>query len=198
MSARAQRGGATLLVAFMLLVLLAGATLATGRNVLRDLAMEADAGAAAGAEAAAESGLEWFLAWAGADPDGLRALLAGLEGQPPGTPAAPPGEPGAGWAGPEDPLDQAFRLAIRRQGAWPEPADAGPPLQLWRVTATGTCRARGQGRPPVFTQVRELLCLSPPAGGTVPGPAPEAAAPDTPAPWTLQVLARRPVRGGAP
>ena len=193
MAARGQRGAAALLAAFLLLVLLAGASLATGRHLLRDLAGQADAGAAAGAEAAAESGLEWFLAWAGADPEGLRALLARGEGEPLGTPVEPPGEPGDGWAGPDDPLCQSFRLAIRRLGAWPEPSDAGPPRQAWRITATGTCRARGPARPPVFTQVRELLCLAPLAGV-----APEAGGPEAPPPWALQVLAQRPVRGGSP
>jgi hypothetical protein len=189
MAVRGQLGAAALLAAFLLLALLAGASLATGRLVLRDLAGEADVGPAAGAGAAAESGLEWFLAWAGADPDGLRTCLAALEGEPPGTPGQPPGDPGAAWAPAEDPLDQRFQLVIRRLGAWPGPPEDGPPPQAWRITATGTCRARTPGTPPVFMQVRELLCLAPPAQAGGPGP---------PAPWAIRVLARRPVRGGPP
>jgi hypothetical protein len=191
MASPAERGGAALLAAFLLLVLMAGVTLATGRNVLRDLVMESDGGSAAGADAAAESGLAWFLAWAAEDPEALRTFLAALEAEPPGTPAAPPGEPGRGWAPEGDPLDQAFRLTLRRLGAWPEPEAAGPPRQAWRITSTGTCRARAPGAPPVFTQVRELWCLAPPAGVPAPGGGPSG--PDLPHPWALEVLARHPV-----
>lgn len=166
MTAGRERGGAAILVAFLLLTLMAGAVLATGRNVLRELAAAAEAGPAAGAEAAAESGLDWFLAWAGAEPGALRALLEPLEAGQPGARAelAAPD-----WAGPGEPLDQAFRVTVQRLGAWPGTAE-----QAWRVTSAGTCRPRGSGPVPPFRQVRELICTTPEGD-----------------PWTVRVLARR-------
>jgi len=185
--AGAGRGGTAILVAFLLLALMAGAALATGRNVLRELAAAADAAPEAGAEAAADSGLAWFLAWAEAEPEGVRAFLARLEGEPPGTPGSPPGQPGRGWAAAEDPLDQRFRLSVRRLGAWPGPEGAGTGHQAWRVTATGTCRSRGPGPAPTFSRVQELLCTAPPAGAWV-GPAAGAVPVEPPPPWRLRVL----------
>lgn len=161
-----QRGGAALLVAFSLVLLLAAGGLGVSRNLLRELALCGDAARGAEAAAAADSGLDWWLAWA-AEPAG-RAFLAGLE---PGSEAEAPVPP-----------DQGFRVRVRHLGSWPpgEPDEPAPeptgepsiepatepaaaPAPLWLVTAVGTCR-RGPRSPAGsgFAQARQAYAIRPP------------------------------------
>ena len=154
-------GGVAILLAFMLLALMAGAGLATSRNLLRELAVAGDARLGDQAAAAAESGLEWFLAWASAAGDRAEGHLD----IPPGPPGGLFGEPA------QDAARQSCELRARDLGPFPPQAGAeaasGAPGRLWRVTATGRCRVGGPGGPGrVFTQVRELVAVLPlgPAG----------------------------------
>jgi len=140
---RSQRGGAAIVVAFMLLTLMAALGFATCRNLDRELAMLADAQRGARAADAAESGLAWFLA---------RAAVTGV----PCPLAAPAGmldeDPASGFR-------QDFELRVRCLGGVPQTgtgAGAGPAERLWQVTAIGHCGARGQTEGD-FIQVRELV-----------------------------------------
>jgi hypothetical protein len=165
-----QRGGAALLVAFMLVVLMAAGGLATGANVARELALCAIAARTAEASEAAESGVEWFRAWvSGQDGQAfLAALATGAEAEAPA------------------PATARFRVRVRRLGALPEPsapaADAGsapapvpgpapgPPPEpatgdfaggtCWLLAASGASPAAGG-----FRQVREALLIPEPSGG---------------------------------
>jgi len=141
-------GGAAILMAFALVLLLAAGTLAASRNVARELALGGTAAGWADAAAAADSGLDWFRAYA-AEPAG-QAFLAGL---PAGAEAEAPA-----------PADQPFRVRVRNLGAWPAdpplesgepqaaPPEPGPPL--WLLTSAG----RGRGG---CAQVREALAAGP-------------------------------------
>ena len=149
---RAQRGGAAILVAFLLLTLMAAAVFATSRNLTRDLAMGGEALQGTLAACAAEAGLAWFLACA----DRLRGDWAGpAMDVPPGLLDA--AEPG--------PLRQDVQVRLARLGALPWPGAADLAGQLWLVRATGHCGIRGQGRRG-FAQVRELLIQAPPEGAS--------------------------------
>jgi hypothetical protein len=193
---------------------MAGAGFATSRNVVRDLAM--DAGAARGAQAAcaADSGLEWFLAWSREDRDGLRAFLARLEAEPPGTEGLPPDLPLDLDAGADPPWESDFQVRVLRLGAWDGPApgaaDGAGDAQLWEVRSTGRCRVRGQRGGEAFTQVRVLWFSAPRAGApggppAAPGPDPEPSpelpfaagppGPGTEPPWHMEILAWRPDYG---
>jgi hypothetical protein len=163
--AAAQRGGTAILAAFLLLVLMAGAGLATSRNVVRDLAMGGDAVLGARAACAADSGLEWFLAWAREDPENLRTFLAGLEGEAPGSERSPPGTPLA-LETPETSFTLGFQLRVGRLGAWTRPGAEGEAEEvvLWRVRSTGQARSAAQAQDKAFVQARELVFSTPPPG----------------------------------
>ena len=134
-----QRGGAAILVAFLLLTLMAGLGLATCRNLDRELAMLSDAAQGARAAAAAESALAWFLDRAASvDPATIPAPPEGLLDE-----------------GPEAGYRQGFELRVHGLGALGRPGEE-PAERLWRVTAIGRCGARGQAQGE-FIQVRELL-----------------------------------------
>jgi hypothetical protein len=170
---------------------MAGAGLATSANVLRELAMDADAGLGARAAGAADGGLEWFRAWSAGDGAGLRAPMARLEGQPPGVEIALPGPPrrGAGEPG-ATALEVDLDLRLRRLGAWPGQGGDGPVRHLWGVVATGRCRARGRE----FVQARELIFSAPAAGDPDPAPADPESPEDPAGPGRgVRIHARRPV-----
>ena len=179
---REQRGGAAILVAFMLLALMAGASFGTSRNLVRELAMCADQAQGAKAASAAEAGLAWFLDWADGDPDGFRSVLACAEADP-GEERAIPAPAGLPLEEADAALRQGFELRIRSLGALP-PAAAdrpGPAGRLWLVRCAGRSALRGRG-PEGFTQIRELLVASPPAG----------------APGSIRILAWRAGSGAGP
>jgi hypothetical protein len=150
-----ERGGAALLLAFMILVLMAGAGLATSRNLMRELAMVGDARLGERAAAAADSGLEWFLAWAAEGWAGEDRLF-------PAGPTEALFPDAQGEAG-----RQSFELRVRNLGPWPPDGDASAPPgdRLCRVTSIGRCRVGGR----TFIQVRELLAAIAP-GSAGPGP----------------------------
>jgi len=161
---REQRGGAAILVAFMLLALMTGAAFGTSRNLVRELAMCADQVHGAQAAAAAEAGLAWFLDWAAGDPPGCRSIL-GAEGDS-GEERSLPAPPGLPLVRPDAGPRQSFELRIRCLGVLPAPAPegAGPgPGRLWLVRCAGRCAAGGQD-PEGFTQIRELLVAAPVSG----------------------------------
>ncbi len=144
-----QGGGAAILVAFALVLLLAAGTLAASRNVARELALCGLSAGWADAAAAADSGLDWCRAFA-AEPAG-RAFLAGLD---PGAEAQAPAPPGLG-----------FQVRVRNLGAWPPEDPAGPDRQpgegppperdqLWLLSSTGTGRNG-------CAQVREACAAGP-------------------------------------
>jgi hypothetical protein len=202
-----ERGGTAILAAFMLLVLMAGATLATSRNVVRELAICAGAQPGVRAACAADGALDWFRAWARDGGAGdLRPLLARLEGLPPGAEAPLPGPPpGADADDGDSALEQDVRLRLQRVGSWPRRGapdeDCARPRVLWRVTALGYCRVRGLGRSREFLQARELLFSAPAAGPAEPVPAGAALPPEPstlePSPpdvgWGIQIHIWRPV-----
>ena len=184
MSVRAERGGAAILVAFMLLTLMAGAAFGTSRNLTRELSMCADAARGARAASAAEAGLAWFLAWAAGDPAGLQGVLADAErASGRGGGLALPGPAEGLLDEPDAPLQTRFEVRIQPLGALapPEAGEEAPPAtgaeedagraeesagrarRLWLVRSVGRCLAGGQDRQG-FAQVRELLVASAPAG----------------------------------
>jgi hypothetical protein len=181
---KSARGAVAVLAAFLLLALMAGAGLATSANVLRELAMGADAGLGARAAGAADGGLEWFRAWSAGGGAGPGAFMARLEGQPPGVEIALPGPPRrmAGEPG-ATALEADLDLCLRRLGVWPGQGGAGPVRHLWAVVATGRCRTGGRE----FVQARELVFSAPAAA------APES--PEDPAGpgQGVRIHARRPV-----
>jgi len=128
--ARRQRGASALLAAFLLLTLMAAASFATGRNLLRELASLAECQRGSEAGAAAEAGLAWALA---------RARVAGMQ---PGL-RVPEAVLGPG------PLRLRCTLRIRCLGQLAP--EAG---RLWQVTACGHCGPAGGGG---WNQVREML-----------------------------------------
>jgi len=141
-----ERGGAAILVAFLLLTLMAAAGFATSRNLTRDLAMGGEALQGTLAAGAAEAGLAWFLSQAAGNPGGVAGVPAG---------PAPEGL----LAGSSDgALAQDFELRIRDLGVLPRPAgDAVEASErLWRVTALGRSALQDQEEAG-FIQVRELL-----------------------------------------
>lgn len=161
-----ERGGAAILVALALLVLLFTAGVGTVRAVVREYAMAATALQGAQAAAAADSGLAWFQA-AVARPGGpVPALLRDLEGQ--GRDGAPAM---AAVPGPEEdpmpgPANQGFTLTVRRLGLT-APDRAGTPgtppgtppgaETLWLITATGTAQRPGG----TYRNVREWVASTP-------------------------------------
>jgi hypothetical protein len=172
-----QRGGAAILVAFALLTLMAGAALATSRNVARELALGGAAVAGAKAAAAADSGLAWFRAWHEAGGEEARAFPADLAARPAGAAVPVPLPGGAAWL----PLEggQDFKLQVRRLGPFPASGPGDPAAQLWQVTATGRFRFPGGAGQP-FLQVREWLAAWTPAQDPPEAGAPGGSAPTDP------------------
>jgi len=177
MTRAGERGGAAILVAFTLLVLMAAAALGASRNVVRELGLCGQMAQGAKAAGAAEAGLDGFLAWA----CGTGEPLGRLVGVP--VPALPPAVAAGELAGPPAAGTRlGFEVRARRLGAWPQPgtgrgagwgvADPDPPQpdQLWLVTATGRCEVPGpaaagsQG----FRQARELLMTAAPGSSGTP------------------------------
>jgi hypothetical protein len=141
-----ERGGAAILVAFLLLTLMAAAVFATSRNLIRDQAMGGEALQGTLAACAAEAGLAWFLAQAAGNPGGVAGVPAGR---------APEGL----LAGSSDgAFEQDFDLRIRDLGLLPRPEgdDQDASERLWRVTALGRSALKGQEETGC-NQVRELL-----------------------------------------
>jgi hypothetical protein len=60
---RRERGGLTILVAFMLLAIMSIAAIQVGSSGLRDLATSGNASTGRKASEAAEAGLDWTLTW---------------------------------------------------------------------------------------------------------------------------------------
>lgn len=146
MTRAGERGGAAILVAFLLLTLMAAAVFATGRNLIRDLAMGGEALQGTLAACAAEAGLAWFLARAAGDPGGVAGVPAG---------PAPEGL----LAGSSDGrFVQAFELHIRDLGALARPEGDGLEAseRLWRVTALGRSTLKDREQT-ACVQQRELL-----------------------------------------
>ena len=162
----ARRGGVAILAAFLLLSLMAAAAFATGRNLMRELAICADAVQGARAAAAAEAGLAWFLAQPPMAPE-VHAIRD--------VPGVDPGEA----------FRQRFQLRVRFLGLLPAPAgDPGEPAEgLWQVTSRGHCGVEGRGD---FIQVRELLVAdarAPDRPGALRILAWRTVAPDAGSPW---------------
>lgn len=146
MTGASERGGAAILVAFLLLTLMAAAVFATSRNLTRDLAMGGEALQGTLAACAAEAGLAWFLAQAAGNPGGVAAVQAG------------PAPEGLLVGSSDGAFAQDFELRIRDLGLLPRPGgdvqDASE--RLWRVTARGRSALQDQEETG-FIQIRELL-----------------------------------------
>jgi hypothetical protein len=142
----AERGGAAILVAFLLLTLMAAAVFATSRNLTRDLAMGGEALQGTLAACAAEAGLAWFLAQAAGNQGGVAGVQAG------------PAPEDLLTGSSDGAFHQDFDLRIRDLGLLPRPeGDAREAAErLWRVTAVGRSALRGQEEAGCI-QVRELI-----------------------------------------
>ena len=153
----AQRGGAALLLVFVLLAAMTAAAMGATRNLIREFSMAGDALQGSLAACAADTGVDWFRAWAAAGGAGS-GLFQGTDF------ALPEGGGAVPCASTPGGLQSEFTLRATRLGPVPSAGEA-PPEILWRVAIQGRSGLLKEGKQgSFFYSRRELIVALPPPG----------------------------------